>query len=119
MCMNREAVLTLVIVLAVCGCSSLRHQTPHAIINDVAVGQESDTGYHLAAVDGKPVERQRSHINTVVPFAIVAPGHHTLILEPKLGSNNKRTSIQVDVEEGKRYRFAVNEGNVVLIEDVD
>jgi hypothetical protein len=103
----------------VCGCSSLRHETPHATINDVAVRQEINTGYQLVAVDGKPVERCRSHIQTMVPYAIVAPGHHTLTLEPESGSDNKKTLIQVNVEEGKRYRFSRRENGVALVEDVD
>ena len=114
-----SCIVILVLVLALCGCSALRNQRPHATINDLTVSAELDSGYRLIAVDGKPVEREEGIVNTVVPFAIVAPGNHTLTLEPQSASNNPKTKISVNVDAGKRYRFAVEKGNVVVVEDVD
>ena len=91
----------------------------HAEINDVTVRQELQTGYRLVAVDGKPVQRLKSSVNTVIPFAVVPPGNHTLGLEPDLHSDKPRITISADLAEGKRYRFAAREQGVVVVEDVD
>jgi len=114
-----DKIAILVLAFALCGCSTMRHEIPHATINDVAVRSELNSGYRLVAVDGRPVERQKSKVNTVVPYAIITPGNHTLTLEPELGSNNPKTTISANIEEGKHYRFAVKEGNVVVVEDID
>ena len=115
----RSLALTLVMGATLCGCSISADRKPHATINDVTVKAELDSGYRLIAVDGAPVERAQGHVATVVPFAIVKPGHRTLTLEDKGDPRMEHVTISADLEEGKRYRFAVHEGDVVVVEETD
>ena len=111
------------VTLAACACASCESSTPaapHAVINDVAVKHTVDSGYHLVAVDGKPVERVQSDgLITYVPLAIVEPGTHTLSLEPRDGSTPEVTTVTTTLEAGKRYRFKRENNSVTVVEDVD
>jgi hypothetical protein len=78
-----------------------------------------DPGYEVTAVDGKPVERARSPICTVVPYAIIEPGVHTLSLKPPSWSNIKATTVSASFESGKRYRLELNNEEVTVVEDTD
>ena len=59
---------------------------------------------------------------TQIPYAIVESGDHTLTLHPKRpvgGPGVQPVIISATLEEGKSYRIAVQEGNVVVVEDSD
>ena len=53
----------------------------------------------------------------MIPNALVPPGQHTLTVEPETGSNGQKTTISANLEAEKRYRFAIQNGNVALVED--
>jgi len=115
----RSLALLLVVGVTLCGCSVSQTPGPHATINDVAAKPQLDSGYRLIAVDGRPVERARSALATVVPFALVEPGRRALTLEAKRDPALEHVTISAELEEGKRYRFAVEGGNIVVVEDTD
>jgi len=92
---------------------------PYCLINDVNVAVSSDSGYRLVAVDGKPVKRQSSHWDTVIPYAILEPGVHTLTLERRIGSDATTTKVSASLEAGKRYRFKGEAETVVVVEDAE
>jgi hypothetical protein len=112
------------ILIASAGCALER---PHAIVNDVSVRQEIDSGYKLVAVDGKKVRRARgSGINSLVdyvPVAWVEPGTHSLTLRRSTISNTddsaskNEVTITATLEANKSYRVAVKDGTVSLTDD--
>ncbi len=122
--MKRTFLLVFVLSSAICGCAIER---PHAVVNDVSVRQEFDSGYTLVAVDGKPVERAHGKgMNSLVdyvPFAWVEPGTHSLTLKRSVNSNSKIPPVKAEVtitatlEANKRYRFDAKEGTVTLVDD--
>ena len=107
--------------ITLCGCASPapRVDRPHATVNDVAVRAPLDSGYQVVAVDGKPVKRARSSIHTVVPFALIEPGSHTLSVEPRSGGTLKATTVSASFEAGKRYRLKLENDEVTVVEDAD
>jgi hypothetical protein len=105
--------------LSVCGCAAER---PRAIINDLTVREEFDSGYALVAVDGKPVQRTGGEISTSPPHAWVDAGEHSLTLRPKHSDTKDPTlqsevTISAKVEPYKRYRIAKQNDKVSLVED--
>ena len=107
------------IVLGGCVATASRVHGPHATIDDVAVPATLDSGYKVVAVDGKPVERARSSIDTVVPVAIIQPGTHTLSIEPHFGATLEATTVSAAFEAGKRYRLKFEDEGVTVVEDAD
>jgi hypothetical protein len=98
-------------------------------VNDVTVRPEFNSGYTLVAVDGKPVVRAHgTGMNspvTYVPFAWVEPGTHSLTLKladdfkgnpPKL---KEEVTLTAKLEVDKRYRFAIKDGAITVVEDFE
>jgi hypothetical protein len=105
--------------LAICGCTMER---PRAIVNDLSVREEFDSGYALVAVDGKPVERAGEGVSTTPPFAWVDSGEHALTLKPKHSDSKDPTlqsevTITAKVEPYKKYRIAKQNDRISLVED--
>ncbi len=113
--------------LIVSGCASTdpNLKTAHATINDVSVRSSEESGYRVISVDGKSVERiQSPGLATIIPFAIVKPGVHTLGLEPdrlntESGQDRKATTVTATFEQDKRYRIQLDQETVTVVEDRD
>jgi hypothetical protein len=105
------------------GCASrasFRHaEAPtHASVYDITVPASLGSGYRIAQVDGKEVERAESNIHTVAPWAVVPPGQHTLSLEPVEGAAGTPTTLSAKFVAGKSYRLEQNgAGSVTLAEE--
>lgn len=112
------AVFLVVALLGGCASGTLFSKRSHATINDVSVPGPIDSGYKVVAVDGKPVERLESSVHTVIPFATVESGEHTLSLEPSVGNGLTPTVVTASFEAGKRYRIHREAGAVSVVEDV-
>jgi len=99
------------------GCANPK---PRAFINDVSVPYAINTGYTVAAIDGKPVERLRGKVVTMVPYAIVVPGTHSLTLRPEKTSElpQEDISITTTFEADKTYRVASQDGRISMVEDL-
>jgi hypothetical protein len=109
-----------VALLAISGCASTKSGGARnsSIINDVAVKAPLDSGYRVAAVDGKAAKRaEGGHFTTMVPVVIIQPGVHTLSLEPKEPGELKEVTITALIEGGKRYRLKHENDEVTLIND--
>jgi hypothetical protein len=110
--------LVLLAPVSICGCSSTAGQLaarPHCVICDVT----DKAGYLVAAVDGKPVERFQSHWYTVIPYAILEPGVHTLTLVPDVPGHGAAKTITVTLEAGKRYNLKAEADTVMVAEEKD
>jgi hypothetical protein len=113
--------VTLFVLLApvsICGCSFTAGQLaarPHCVIADVT----DKAGYLIAAVDGKPVERLHSHWYTIVPYAILEPGVHTLTLVPDVPGHGAPKTVTVTLEAGKRYNLRAEADTVIVAEEKD
>ncbi|MBN1909317.1 MAG: hypothetical protein JW818_06235 [Pirellulales bacterium] len=73
-------------------------------------------------MDGKPVRRASGRIVTLVPFALVPQGKRELTLQRKPHADKSKPEtlkLTATLEAGKRYRFAYQNGDVVLIEEVN
>jgi hypothetical protein len=118
--MCKFAVISIV-AAASCGCISAPGPfgDRHAIVNDVSVKAPLDSGYRVVAVDGKPAERARSAVVTVVPFVLVQAGEHKLSLEPKNGESLAATDVTATFDSGKRYRIQRENGVVSVIEEAE
>ena len=114
------------LVFASCGCAVER---PHAVINDMTVRPEFETGYRVVAVDGKPVERAHgkvpSSISSIAPLAWVQPGKHSLTLQmdndlkEKHAELPQEVTISAKLEADKRYRIAMKDGTAALVPDFE
>jgi hypothetical protein len=124
---NMRAILILVALFFVVGGCAV--ERPHAIINDITVRPEFETGYRLVAVDGKPVERAHgkgmSSISSFVPYAWVQPGTHSLTLQmdndfkAKNSELPQEVTISAKLEAEKKYRIAMKDGTATLIPDFE
>jgi hypothetical protein len=111
---------------ASCGCAVER---PHAVINDMTVRPEFETGYRVVAVDGKPVERAHgkvpSSISSFAPLAWVQPGTHSLTLQmdndfkAKNSDQPQEVTISAKLEADNKYRIARKDGTVTLVPDFE
>jgi hypothetical protein len=107
-------------LVAIAGCISGKSGGPNnsSIINDVAVKEPLDSGYRVAAVDGKdPRRAEGGHLRPMVPVVIIPPGVHTLTLEPKEPGELKEVTIIAPIEGGKRYRLKHENDEVTLVND--
>src|SRR5690348_8696324 len=89
-----------VALLAIFGCASTKSggAKNSSIINDVAVKAPLDSGYRVAAVDGKaPRRAEGGHLRPMVPVVIIPPGVHTLTLEPKESGELKEVTITTPI----------------------
>jgi len=122
-----RAIWILVALLSVsCGCAVER---PHAIVNDMTVRPEFETGYRVVAVDGKPVERAHgkvpSSITSFAPLAWISPGSHSLTLQMDNDFKAKNSELPPEVtisaklEADKKYRIAKKDGSVALVPDFE
>lgn len=106
------------VVVITAALSGLSCGEPKAYINDVAVaGGPRAT---LLAVDDQPVKRAASRYVTVVPFAVITPGPHTLRVRleaDKGGASEETLLVSATVAAGKRYRFESRGRALQLIED--
>lgn len=102
-------------LMAISGCAKSGGPKNSSIINDVAVKAPLDSGYRVAAVDGKAAKRAEG--KSMVPVVIVQPGVHTLSLEPKEPGELKEVSIIAPIEGGKRYRLKHENDEVTLVDD--
>ena len=101
------------IAVLLCGCVLIPPAPSSrngALLNDL----NSDVGYDVVEVDGKPAKRASSPIHTVLPDVLLEPGEHTLTLKPKRSEEKPITKITVTVEAGKAYRLA-NDGEAVSV----
>ena len=74
----------------------------------------------MIEVDGKPVKRWSAPIATVVPYALLEPGTHTLLIVrdvPVPPQVSARSRVSVNVEVGKRYWLVSKNDIPVLIEE--
>jgi hypothetical protein len=98
-----------------------QRQSPHALVNDIALSDEEDSGYRIRFVDDEGVVRARSDVISVVPYVVLPPGKHRLLLKadtPK-GERMKLPWVlkeTVEVQAGRRYSLRVNQASVALIE---
>ena len=86
---------------AIFGCASTKSGGANnsSIINDVAVQAPLDSGYRVAAVDGKAARRaEGGHLRPMVPVVIIPPGVHTISLEPKEAGELKEVTITAAIE---------------------
>ena len=85
-----------------------------ARINDVSVRPESDAGYNVTAVDGKPVVRAKGEYKTTVPMALVDPGAHVFSIAHRV--TKAQTELRAEVAPGVQYRIAVRpDGSPTLV----
>ena len=71
----------------------------------------TSNGFRIAAVDGSPPARSTHPVMTMVPYIIVEPGTHEFTVE------GETRSFRAKVEQGKRYRTAVQDGLPTLSEE--
>jgi len=122
----RAICILVVPIFVICGCAVER---PHAIINDMTVRPEFETGYRVVAVDGKAVERAHgkvpSSISSFAPLAWVPPGKHSLTLQmdSDLKAKNaelpQEVTISAKLEADKKYRIAMKDGTATLVPDFE
>lgn len=107
------------VVTAICGCisSARRLDARYAIVDDVTGKAPSESGYCVVAVDGKPVQRARSGVDTVIPMALIDPGEHELSLNTRNAGSPAETIVSATFEAGKRYRIKNENGEVSVVED--
>jgi hypothetical protein len=112
--MKTTAIVVAILVAAGC----IQQQKSRALINDVSLRQEMDSGYTVVKVDGQPVERVSGKVMTMLPCAIVAPGTHSITVRPKSSSNSEDedVSITATFAADKSYRIASNDGQLSIIE---
>ncbi len=108
-----------VIVMVLCGCAFAPPvvDRSRAAIDDVSV--PGGVKYEIVAVDGKPVERWRHPVHTVIPYVIVEPGTHTLSLQPRPGEDRMPATVVGSFEAGKRYRLELDGQEPNIIEDAE
>ena len=107
-----------IVVIVGCGCisSAGRSTARYATVDDVTANSPFSSGYCVAAVDGKSVERARSATETVIPLALVDPGEHTLSLHTRGGETPVETNVTAVFEAGKRYRIKNDNGELSVVE---
>ncbi len=111
----------LVLILVVHGATSGLFEENidgYAVVNDVSVQLGVDSGYRLVAVDGHDVKRISGRFITRVPFALVPPGKRSLTVEldDSISPSSMRTLV-AELEDGKRYRFKLDDDTLSVIED--
>ena len=108
-----------VLVTALCGCisSAGRPAAQYARVDDVTGEAPFVSGYCVVAVDGKPVQRARSAVDTVIPIALIDPGEHTLSVKIRGAEPPAEMTVSARFEEGKRYRLKRENGEVSVVED--
>jgi len=106
--------LSLALLAALTGCNESNHNV--ALLNDVAVRVEEDSGYRVISVNGKKEKRLSSSFVTVVPFVVVDPGVHVIGVR-KTETSNPQSSFSANFEAGKRYRIKEERGTFLLIEE--
>ncbi len=93
--------------------------TDRAIINDVAVRSQLDSGYRVTQVDGQAADRAQSKLVTVVPFVLVKPGERRLGLQPRTGEDLSPIEVTATFDAGKRYRLKRDGDVVTVVEDTE
>lgn len=99
--------------MALSGCvSSADHfRAQHAIIDDVNAHPPCLSAYCVVAVDGKPAQRAKSSVVTVIPMVVVEPGEHTLTIG--------EATVTATFEAGKSYLIKSEDGELSVVEKVD
>ncbi len=104
----------------VTGCSS---DAKNALINDVAIPVNEDSGYEVIAVNGKPPNRVRNDYITMVPFVVLEPGPNMIEVKQKHGSAigksamPKTSTFNVVVSKNKKYRIHFENGVFSLVDE--
>lgn len=108
-----------ILVMACSGCisSAGRLDARYAIVDDVTREAPFVSGSCVVAVDGKPVQRARSGVVTVIPMALVDPGEHTLSLKSHDADLPAETTVSATFEACKRYRIKHENGEVSIVEE--
>ena len=117
----RNAICLVLLLMTVPGCVSGGNLFPadKAIINDLDVRTPLDSGYRVTLVDGKPAERARSAIVSVIPYVLVEAGEHTLELESQIDESLPAAKVTSTFEAGNQYRLK-REGDVLaVVKDVE
>ena len=98
-----------------------QRRNPHALVNDVALPDEEDSGYRVRFVDDQGVVRATNEFISVTPYVVLPPGKHRLVLHadtPKGDRLKLEWSLQdvVEVEAGHLYKLQVAKGKIKLAE---
>lgn len=97
------------------------HHVGWARVEDHIVGSK----YEIISVDDQPVIRlQHGQMVTVVPFAVIPEGEHTIVVrlsELRLGksNNNISTKMKISVEKDGWYRLEESNGVPALVDISD
>lgn len=99
----------------------LERSNPHALVNDIALPDEEDSGYRIRYVDDHVVIRASNATVNVTPYVVLPPGKHWLTVNadtPKGGKLNLPIiGVQrVEVQAGHFYKLLVTNGIVALVE---
>ena len=99
----------------------MQRRNPHALVNDIALLDEEDSGYRIRFVDDKGVVRANSESIEVTPYVVLSPGKHRIVLHgdtPKAVRLKLEWSLQdsVEVEAGCLYNLQVTNGQIRLKE---
>ena len=83
-----------------------------SIIEDAIVGSD----YYIVSVDNKPTDRvKHGYLITMVPFALVQPGDHTLQLSRGFNTNESMIiELDVSITRGVNYRITTKDGKPML-----
>lgn len=96
-------------------------KNPHALVNDIALSDEEDSGYRIRYVDDHAVIRVTNALINAIPYVVLPPGKHHLTVKPDTwkGEDLKLPIIgeqDVEVQAGCFYRLQVTNGHAILIE---
>lgn len=114
--MNYKLHHVLVVLLFTCAVGCKNKQEPYAFIDDIAQGAAS--GYLIIEVDGSaPVRRESTQLLCLVPYVMVSPGSHELLLIKNTDGIEEK--IEVHVKKGNVYFLCSERGFPELIKRVD
>ena len=99
----------------------LQRRNPHALVNDIALPDEEDSGYRIRFVGDKGVVRASNKLVSVTPYVVLPPGKHWVVLHgdtAKAGRLKLEWFLQgsVEVEAGRLYKLQVADGHIRLVE---
>ena len=96
-------------------------RNPHALVNDIDLPDEEDSGYRIRYVDNHAVIRASNAVFNVTPYVVLSPGKHWLTVKADTPKGNKlNLSIigtqHAEVEAGHFYKLQVTNGKAILVE---
>ena len=98
-----------------------QRRNPHALVNDVALSDDEDSGYRVRYVDDEGVIRASSEFISVVPYVVLPPGKHQLLLKADTPKAERMKlpwvlNETVEVQAGRLYKIRVKDGKATLVE---